>query len=73
MIEIVPFAPAHTVGVIAVILPIQQSEFSIPITLDEQPDLRDIPTFYRHGCGDFWVALNEEKVVSPPRNPTISP
>lgn len=45
--EVVPFAAPYADGVIAVILPIQQSEFSIPITLDEQPDLRDIPTFYQ--------------------------
>ena len=63
MIEIVPFASAHADSVIAVILPIQQSEFSIPITLDEQPDLRNIPAFYQRGYGNFWVAVDEEKVV----------
>src|SRR5262249_55502229 len=31
--------------------------------LDGQPDLREIPGFYRHGCGDFWVALDEGEVV----------
>ena len=34
MIQIAPFSPAHTEGVVSVILPIQQSEFEIPITLE---------------------------------------
>ena len=63
MIEIVPFAPHHAAGVVEVILSIQQREFGIPITLDDQPDLRDIPAFYRRGCGNFWVAVDEGTVV----------
>ena len=63
MVEVVPFAPEHAGGVVAVILPIQQREFEIPITLDEQPDLRDIPAFYRRGSGNFWVAIDGGTVV----------
>jgi hypothetical protein len=63
MIDIVPFSSNHADGVVAVILPIQQSEFRIPITLDDQPDLRDIPGFYQHDDGNFWVALDDRKVV----------
>jgi len=63
MIRIQPFLPEYTAGVIAVILPIQQTEFGIPVTLEAQPDLLDIPGFYQHGCGNFWVALEGEKVV----------
>lgn len=63
MIEIVPFAPEHAAGVVAVILPIQQSEFDIPITLDGQPDLMDIGSFYQRGNGNFWVALHAGEVV----------
>jgi GNAT superfamily N-acetyltransferase len=63
MIEIVPFASKHAAGVVAVILPIQQSEFSIPVTLDSQPDLLDIGTFYQQGNGNFWVALKDSEVV----------
>jgi N-acetylglutamate synthase-like GNAT family acetyltransferase len=62
-IAIVPFAPAHAAGVIDVILPIQQREFGLPITLADQPDLRDVPGFYRRGHGDFWVALAGAEVV----------
>lgn len=62
-IEIAPFDATHADGVVELILPIQQSEFGIPITLDQQPDLRDIPSFYQQGSGGFWVALDGAAVV----------
>jgi N-acetylglutamate synthase-like GNAT family acetyltransferase len=46
-----------------VILPIQQQEFGIPITLEAQPDLADIPGFYRQGKGNFWVAEADDGTV----------
>ena len=64
MIEVVPFAPSHHAGVIDVILSIQRDEFGVPITLDEQPDLLDIPGFYQLGGGNFWVALAVGEVVA---------
>jgi hypothetical protein len=33
VIEVVPFSSRHQAGVIHVILPIQQAEFNLPITL----------------------------------------
>ncbi len=63
MITILPYAAEHATGVVAVILPIQQSEFGVPITLDAQPDLLDIPGFYQRNCGNFWVAIHGENVV----------
>jgi GNAT superfamily N-acetyltransferase len=63
MIRIVPFSPEHADGVVSVILPIQQNEFEIPITLEAQPDLKDIGGFYQHGDGNFWVAVDGDTVV----------
>ncbi|MDR6394071.1 MULTISPECIES: GNAT family N-acetyltransferase [Herbaspirillum] len=63
MIQIHAFSPEHASGVVDVILPIQQQEFEIPITLEGQPDLKDIPGFYQKGRGNFWVALDAGKVV----------
>ena len=63
MITIVPFSESHISGVVEVILPIQQDEFAIPITLDAQPDLLDISGIYQHGNGNFWVALYASEVV----------
>ena len=63
MIEIDLFDDRYQEGVVDVILPIQQKEFGIPITLGDQPDLIDIPGFYRKGKGNFWVALQGREVV----------
>jgi N-acetylglutamate synthase-like GNAT family acetyltransferase len=63
VIEVVSFAEHHLAGVIDVILPIQQSEFSVPITRDAQPDLRNILGFYQKGKGNFWVALSGLEVI----------
>jgi N-acetylglutamate synthase-like GNAT family acetyltransferase len=57
VIRILPYDPQHQQGVIDTILPIQQVEFKVPVTLTDQPDLLDIPGFYQAGHGNFWVAL----------------
>jgi N-acetylglutamate synthase-like GNAT family acetyltransferase len=62
MIQIVPFS-SHVEGVGALIVGIQRDEFQIPITLEDQPDLQNIPNFYQRGSGNFWVAISEGEVV----------
>ncbi|MGW8391390.1 GNAT family N-acetyltransferase [Pseudoduganella sp. HUAS MS19] len=57
------YTAADAQAVVDVILPIQQSEFGIPITLEAQPDLQNIPAFYQHGTGGFWVAEKGGSVV----------
>ena len=49
--------------VVDLILQIQREEFGLPITLDDQPDLLDIPTVYQRGDGNFWVALDTDQVI----------
>jgi N-acetylglutamate synthase-like GNAT family acetyltransferase len=63
VIQIVPFAPQHVAGVGALIVGIQRDEFQIPITLEDQPDLGNIPALYQQGAGNFWVALSDGEVV----------
>lgn len=63
MIEIQPFASEHQAGVVSVILSIQRDEFELPITLEAQPDLLDVPGYYRKGAGNFWVALSRGEVI----------
>jgi N-acetylglutamate synthase-like GNAT family acetyltransferase len=63
VIQIVPFSLEHVEGVGALIVGIQRDEFEIAITLEDQPDLQDIPAFYQHGAGNFWVALSEGEVI----------
>jgi hypothetical protein len=48
-LDIIPFAPVHQNQVIELIHTIQQKEFNIPITAQDQSDLGDIPNFYQQG------------------------
>jgi N-acetylglutamate synthase-like GNAT family acetyltransferase len=50
-------------GVADLILTIQNTEFGIPITLEEQPDLNNIPSFYQENNGNFWTAKINERIV----------
>jgi N-acetylglutamate synthase-like GNAT family acetyltransferase len=62
-LEIVPFRPEFERAVARLILAIQQSEFGIEISAEQQPDLARIPEFYQVGRGNFWVALAGGEVV----------
>ncbi len=57
------YQPQYQQGVVDLILPIQNQEFGIAITAGQQPDLNEIESFYQRGLGDFWLALDEGKVV----------
>jgi N-acetylglutamate synthase-like GNAT family acetyltransferase len=61
--QIEPFQPKFEQGVIDLIVGIQRGEFQIPITAEEQPDLRRIPEYYQTGSGNFWVARVADEVV----------
>ena len=63
MIQIQSFENQDTEQIVDLILTIQQKEFQVPITINEQQDLLNIPTFYQQGRGNFWVAKHEDKVV----------
>jgi putative acetyltransferase len=63
MITIQPFENQDTNQIVNLILNIQQNEFQVPITINEQQDLLNIPSFYQQGKGNFWVAKSEREVV----------
>jgi putative acetyltransferase len=63
MLKITPFEPHYTEQITALILGIQQGEFQVPITLEQQPDLLIIDRFYQKDRGNFWVALHGDEVV----------
>jgi putative acetyltransferase len=63
MIKIQPFENQDTDQIVNLILNIQQNEFQVPITINEQQDLLNIPSFYQQGKGNFWVAKYEGEVV----------
>ena len=58
-----PFCMDDEQQVVNLIVSIQQKEFNIPITADDQPDLRNIPNYYQKNRGNFWIALHNEDVV----------
>jgi GNAT superfamily N-acetyltransferase len=62
-IKISTYHPQYQAQVVDLILNIQQKEFGVSITLDDQPDLLKISNFYQQGNGNFWVALDEDKVI----------
>jgi N-acetylglutamate synthase-like GNAT family acetyltransferase len=45
------------------ILPIQQIEFNVAVTLEDQPDLLDIEKSYLAGGGGFWGAFKEGQLI----------
>jgi len=61
--QIVPYSTEHKEQAASLIVGIQAGEFGVPITLADQPDLLSVDEFYRHGRGDFWVALKDGQVV----------
>jgi len=62
-IVIIPYDDAYRQDLAGLVLPIQQNEFGIQITLEEQPDLTDVRGFFLTGNGNFWLALEGGKVV----------
>ncbi|MGE5678674.1 MAG: GNAT family N-acetyltransferase, partial [Pseudomonadota bacterium] len=62
-IDIRVYTEEYKEDVINLILSIQQGEFGIPITREDQPDLSNIPGFYQPGKGNFWIALWDGQVV----------
>ncbi|MET0464874.1 MAG: GNAT family N-acetyltransferase [Chitinophagaceae bacterium] len=54
---------SHCQDIINIILPIQQIEFGVPITLEDQPDLLNIEDNYVNGGGGFWGSFDGDKLV----------
>jgi len=63
MVTVQSFLPKYHEQIINLILYIQQNEFAVPITLEEQPGLLKISEFYQKGKGNFWIAVANDTVV----------
>jgi GNAT superfamily N-acetyltransferase len=63
VITITPFQSLDAAGFCALVLPIQQTEFGIKITLEDQPDLQDPARFFQHGSGNIWLAKSGAEIV----------
>ena len=62
-IRLMPFQARHAAQVGELIVSIQREEFGFDIDLERQPDLSAISAYYQQGAGNFWVALDREKLV----------
>jgi GNAT superfamily N-acetyltransferase len=61
--QIRPWETADRDSVIGLIIGIQQGEFGLEITAADQPDLAEVDTWYRSGGGEFWVAVDDDRLV----------
>ncbi|MCC3215960.1 GNAT family N-acetyltransferase [Chryseobacterium sp. X308] len=62
-LEIQPIGNSYSEQAIDLILTIQQKEFNIPITIEDQPDLLQIESFYMEAGGNFWGAFADGELV----------
>lgn len=60
---VIAYEEKYQQGIVDLILPIQQQEFNVPITIQDQPDLQSIISFYLKGNGNFWIAVSQEQVI----------
>lgn len=61
--NIIPYSSKYKKEVIKLISSIQRSEYQINIDPKQQPDLSNIINHYQINKGNFWLALNDEKVI----------
>ena len=59
MVTIEQYTEKYHNDVVTLITSIQQNEFNIPITYEQQPDLADIKTFY----DGFWIATDNHHCI----------
>jgi N-acetylglutamate synthase-like GNAT family acetyltransferase len=59
MITIIRYSEQYKIPVQQLIIDIQQNEFNIPITIEDQPDLHNVSDFYQKNAGEFWVATSK--------------
>jgi len=60
---IIPIQNEYSEAAIDLILNIQQKEFNVPITIEDQPDLLNIKDFYHAGGGGFWGAFVNDELI----------
>jgi len=63
MITIKPFDAEFQAQVAELMVQIQQVEYGIPLTREDQPDLLDIGGYYQRDLGNFWVAMDDYRVI----------
>jgi N-acetylglutamate synthase-like GNAT family acetyltransferase len=62
-VNIIPLQDSHSTAIVDLILSIQQIEFGLSLTINDQPDLLNIENFYKLTGGEFWGAFYEGKLI----------
>ena len=57
------FTQSDQVQVLPLVLSIQREEFGIPVSAEEQTDLRDVQTYYVAAGAQFWVAVDDGAIM----------
>lgn len=63
MSKIVEFTKSYQNEVVKHILDIQNNELRLGLSLEDQPDLLSIEENYQKTGGNFWIAIDHDKVV----------
>jgi putative acetyltransferase len=61
--QIQPYSEKYKADIASLILNIQNNEFNVPVTLNDQPDLLNIQNFYFKNNGGFWLAIENDKLI----------
>lgn len=61
--KIITYQEKYKQQIIDLILHIQNEEAKINLSLEEQPDLLDIPNYYEKDGGEFWLAVEDSTVI----------
>lgn len=62
-VEIETYQGNYDDEITKLILSIQNNEAKINLSLEEQPDLKDIKSSYQQNGGEFWIAKLGEEVI----------
>lgn len=63
MVDIARYEPQDQASAASMVVEIQNAEFGVPITYEQQPDLIDPAAFFRRGAGEFWVARADDGAI----------
>lgn len=61
--RIVPYDGHDCDSIVELITSIQIDEFGVATSERQQPDLRNIERFYQQGAGNFWLAMDDDRLV----------
>lgn len=57
------FQNEHLKGLTSLITHIQEGEFHLPLSPEQHEELKNIPNAFQFGNGNYWIALDGERVI----------